>query len=96
MPRDCTNCAPIAKTSLITGLILVGLGAMDTFLQFGFHWVPQVFLGTAIACFVGVTAGFWGLVSGRGQPPEKSDWVLAFITLLNGTLFATAILVMLF
>jgi hypothetical protein len=95
MSKGCANCEPIAKTSLITGLILVVLGAVDSFVESGLRLVPQVLLGASIASFVGVVAGFWGLISVHIQPLNAGDRMYIYLTLLNGALFVTAILVVL-
>ncbi|MCJ7624753.1 MAG: hypothetical protein MUO76_14725 [Anaerolineaceae bacterium] len=95
MPRECATCAPIAKTSLITGLILVGLGAVDSPLQFDLRWVAQVFLGATLAGFVGLSAGFWGLISGPGGAFAESDRFYIVVTLLNVALCVPAVLAML-
>ena len=84
MPKGCATCDPIAKASLIAGLILVAGGWVCDYLQIWEQFVE-------LALQIGPLAWLLGMVEGiRGWRAERGR-VIGAIALLNGVLFAAAV-----
>jgi uncharacterized membrane protein len=84
MPRDCTNCGPIAKTSLLAGVILFFIGYFGDLYQYGRVFLYTLYYLAPLAWLVGFIAGVRGWIG-------KRSWSLGIVTLLNGVFLAAMI-----
>lgn len=91
MPRDCTNCGPVARNSLILSLILVAVQAAGIYIELSSRWVQPALLGALLATLVGFGFGAYGFIVAKRRWRIK-NLALAVVTLLNAVLFVVILM----
>ena len=84
MPKWCASCGKIAKTSLISGVVLFAIGYVGDLLRYGRVFLIILYFVAPLAWLVGLVAGIRGWIDKRG-------WLIIAVTLLNGILLAAMI-----